>query len=705
MEHLLQLKVPATRVPFDLSSDGRFLALTMVAVGRNRSVLTSGDPSGVPQEVMRPTVVVFDTEASDFEYPFGEAAVSWAPQWSPDGRRLAAYVQEEANPACLAIWDRNTSTTEVYENAKYVGDYGFEVPRWTNDGRRILMKADPGKQDAGAEDSGENGIQRRTSAESVVVPIDDWEKRGDLIAVDVGSGEVSVLAENWSFRCWRPSPDGTRVACLRIEGHRKLSGGNLCDLMVIDIDSGKTLCAARGIVQSYTTAFNWSPDGTRLCYMTWGGENSGHPHVVGMDGGSRPIDIAGESGAYVRKIDDSYELPPRWRPDSKEILLPVPDGIRVFDAAGEAQRKLSVPDGYRVSTWLLPQEDPVADTRKVPLAVTRKDETLCIAEVGLDSGAFREKLALDGAIQSCTLLNEASGDDGSIFIARETAIKPPEVIRISRSGDVRRIFDPLPSIESISMGTPELVEFNVDGNESYKAALMLPPGYDGTRPVPAITVVYGDYAYSEDIYRFGFMETPSEDNAHFLAHRGYAVVYPDTDLSGRDPMIEIAARTTPVIEHLIDRGTIDPNRIGLYGHSYGAYSVLALLTQTKLFRAAVCNAPIANLTSFYSQQDWFWFESGQGGMGKPPWGDPVAYVRNSPLFLLDQIEASLLLVNGSEDTASARQAEEVFKGLLRLGRKVEWIQYEGADHFTPEWEYTKLRHLCNTMLDWFDEHL
>lgn len=705
VEHLLQLKAPATRIPFDLSSDGRFLALTMVAVGRNRAVLRSGEPSGVPQEVMRPTVVVVDTETSEFEYPFGETAVSWAPQWSPDGRRLAAYIQKDDNPAGLAIWDRSTSKTEVYENAKYVGDYGFEVPRWTSDGRRILMKAAPGKQDAGAEDSGENGIQRRTSDESVVVPIDDWEKRGDLIAVDVGSGEVSMLAENWSFRCWRPSPDGTRVACLRIEGHNKVSGGNVCDLMVTDIAQRKTLCVARGVVQSYTTAFNWSPDGTRLCYLTWGGENSGHPHVVGKDGGSGPIDISGECGAYIGKIDAFYEAPPRWHPDSTEILQPVPGGIWVFEASGTAQRKLPVPDGYRVATWLLPQESPVVFGGKIPLAVTGKDETLCIAELDLESGAFREMLELDGAIQSCTLLNEASSDGGTIFIARETAVKPPEVIRVSRSGGVTRIFDSLASIESIRMGTPELVDFKVEGKESARAALMLPPGYDGKRPVPAITVVYGDSSYSEDINRFGFMETPSEDNAHFLAHRGYAVVYPDTELSGRDPMIEIAARTTPVIEHLIDRGTIDPNRIGLYGHSYGAYSVLALLTQTKLFRAAVCNAPIANLTSFYSQQDWFWFESGQGGMGKPPWGDPEAYVRNSPLFLLDQIEASLLLVNGSEDTAASRQAEEVFNGLLRLGRKVEWIQYEGADHFTPEWEHTKLRHLCNTMLDWFDEYL
>ena len=61
----------------------------------------------------------------------------------------------------------------------------------------------------------------------------------------------------------------------------------------------------------------------------------------------------------------------------------------------------------------------------IPLAVTRKDETLCIAELDLESGAFREMLELDGAIQSCTLLNEASSDGGTIFIARETAIKPP----------------------------------------------------------------------------------------------------------------------------------------------------------------------------------------------------------------------------------------------------------------------------------------
>lgn len=704
VDHLLQLKVPAVRIPFDLSPDGRFLALTMVSVGRNGSVLRSGESTGVPQEVMRPSVVVVDTLDSSFVYPFGEANVSWGCQWSPDGRYLAAFLQENDRPACLAIRDRRTSDRRVHYNAKYAGDYAFEVPRWTEDGRRILMKMDPGKPDSKVGRPDDNGIRRRTSNASGVVPVQEIEKKANLASVDVRSGEVALLAEDWLFRCWRPSPDVSHVACLRLGEHDEVIGKNMCDLMVIDVINGKQACVAGGIGQSYTTAFSWSPDGTRLCYMTWGGKNSGHPFVVGKDGAHSPIDLTGGSGAYVKNVDALYEPPPRWRPDSEAVYLLVPDGIWVFGASGECQRKVSVPDDYKVSTWLLPQETPALSSARVPLAVTGRDETVYIAELDLESGVFQEKHKIDGAIQPCTLLNEATSDGNMIFIARESATKPPEVIRVSGDGETKRVFKPLSSIDSVEFGTPELVEFE-NGGQSFKAALMLPPGFDGSRPVPAITVVYGDYSYSEDINRFGFTWSVSEDNAHFLAHRGYAVVYPDTEFSDGDPMDQIVDRTTPVIEHLIDRRIIDPNRIGLYGHSYGAYSVLALITRSNLFRAAVANAPIANLSSFYGRGSWFWFESGQGGLGKPPWGDPDAYVRNSPLFFLDRVQASVLLMNGSEDTASAGQAAEVYSGLLRLGRKVEWIQYEGADHFTPEWEHTKFEHLCNAILDWFDENL
>ena len=132
------------------------------------------------------------------------------------------------------------------------------------DGRRILMKMDPGKPDSKVGRPDDNGIRRRTSNASGVVPVQEIEKKANLASVDVRSGEVALLAEDWLFRCWRPSPDGSHVACLRLSEHDEVIGKNMCDLMVIDVTNGKQACVAGGIGQSYTTAFSWSPDGTRL---------------------------------------------------------------------------------------------------------------------------------------------------------------------------------------------------------------------------------------------------------------------------------------------------------------------------------------------------------------------------------------------------------------------------------------------------------
>src|SRR5947207_16013741 len=95
----------ADRVPFHLSSDGCWLALTVQERHPDRSMgerLRS--PDGVPPDLFGSRVVVVETTTGETQEPFPSGCISWAPQWSPDGRRLAAYVRHEG-PACLAIWD------------------------------------------------------------------------------------------------------------------------------------------------------------------------------------------------------------------------------------------------------------------------------------------------------------------------------------------------------------------------------------------------------------------------------------------------------------------------------------------------------------------------------------------------------------------------------------------------------------------------
>jgi len=58
-----------------------------------------------------------------------------------------------------------------------------------------------------------------------------------------------------------------------------------------------------------------------------------------------------------------------------------------------------------------------------------------------------------------------------------------------------------------------------------------------------------------------------------------------------------------------------------------------------------------------------WCETGQRGMGGPPWERPLRYLADSPVYFLDRVTTPLLLVTGSQDSAVSRaQSGEVFVG-------------------------------------------
>jgi dipeptidyl aminopeptidase/acylaminoacyl peptidase len=64
-----------------------------------------------------------------------------------------------------------------------------------------------------------------------------------------------------------------------------------------------------------------------------------------------------------------------------------------------------------------------------------------------------------------------------------------------------------------------------------------------------------------------------------------------------------------------------------------------------------------------------------------------------------------LLTCGSKDAVPPAQAEAVFIGLRRLGKKVELRRYEGEGHWPGVWSERSYRDLCERVLAWFDEHL
>jgi dipeptidyl aminopeptidase/acylaminoacyl peptidase len=128
--------------------------------------------------------------------------------------------------------------------------------------------------------------------------------------------------------------------------------------------------------------------------------------------------------------------------------------------------------------------------------------------------------------------------------------------------------------------------------------------------------------------------------------------------------------------------------VGLTGHSWGGYQTAFVVTQTDIFAAAVAGAPLTDLVSMYLSVYWNTgstdariFEISQGRMEVPFWDDIDAYIANSPVFHVEQLNTPLLVAHGDDDGAvDFNQGVEYYNAARRAGKDFVLLVYEGENH-------------------------
>ena len=276
----------------------------------------------------------------------------------------------------------------------------------------------------------------------------------------------------------------------------------------------------------------------------------------------------------------------------------------------------------------------------------------------------------------------------------------------------RRLTHLNPQFDRYQMGSARLIEWHSLDGEKLQGALLLPAGYEEGKQYPLIVYVYGGSTLSDHVDHFG-MGDGGPFNMQLFATRGYAVLLPDAPLKLATPMTDLAKTVLPGVDKVIELGIADPNRLGVLGHSYGGYSALSLIVQTKRFKAAMAADGYADQVGAYGQMDkdgsafgTSVAEQGQGLMGGTPWEFGSRYIENSPITYLDRVETRLLIVHGAQDTqVHPSLSEQVFVGLRRLGKEVVYVKYEGEGHSPLDWSYANQLDYTQRMLDWFDQHL
>jgi len=224
-------------------------------------------------------------------------------------------------------------------------------------------------------------------------------------------------------------------------------------------------------------------------------------------------------------------------------------------------------------------------------------------------------------------------------------------------------------------------------------------------------IVYIYERLSQGLHSFRMPSAGTSINPTYYASNGYLVFMPDIAYTVGSPGQSCLKCVIPAIQAVADKGSLDEAAIGIQGHSWGAYQVCYLVTQTNRFKAAAAGAPVSNMTSAYGGIRWSTglprqaqYEHTQSRIGANLWEAPMKYLENSPLFMADRVQTPLLMLHNDKDGAVPwYQGIEYYLALRRLNKEVYMLNYNGEDHGLAK--KPNQRDYTMRMQQFFDHHL
>ena len=269
-----------------------------------------------------------------------------------------------------------------------------------------------------------------------------------------------------------------------------------------------------------------------------------------------------------------------------------------------------------------------------------------------------------------------------------------------------------PELDRVYVPEPHLVT----GPDGARGWLYLPERA-ALQPPPVIVIPYPGKTYPTAPRNMQPEDVEMTLNGGLLVAAGYAVIYPDLPTNA-EPSVGLAERILAVVDAAGADGLIDTDRIGLWGHSFGGWSVVMSATQSPRFRAVVAvngaynmQLALANLApvqrleggnTLVAVSGARWLETGQAGMVRSYWADPERYRRGSPIENADQITAPILLIEGEMDFLGAH-SEQMYGALVRLQRPARLTYLFGEDHSIHNPGNARIYY--DQLSAWFDRYL
>lgn len=413
-----------------------------------------------------------------------------------------------------------------------------------------------------------------------------------------------------------------------------------------------------------------------------------------------------------------YDRDRRWR-TTYQLDLAHPAG----DARPEAKRvvfDLSVNDAYNDPGGFVYQTGPSGDH-----SLLQDGEWVYLSGAGATEQGdrpFLDRMSLETLERE--RLWRCDEDSYEFFIAfprndrdtlltrRETNAEPPNYFLLQRSTSARTPLthfpDPHPQITGLKK---ERVKYTRADGVPLSGTLYLPPDYDPAsgKRLPLVLWAYPE-EYS-DAATAGqvrgstrtFTRLAGTSPLWFVT-QGYAVLNDATMPVVGDPetmndtfVEQIVGAAKAAIEKLDGMGLIDPKRVLVAGHSYGAFMTANLLAHSDLFAAGIARSGAYNrtLTPFGFQSE-----------RRSYWEVPDVYHRLSPFAYAHKIAEPLLLLHGAEDNNPGTytlQSERLFQAIQGTGGTARLVLLPHESHGYRARE--SVLHVLAEMFEWADRYV
>ncbi|GAC1588711.1 MAG: hypothetical protein NVS3B28_14230 [Candidatus Velthaea sp.] len=266
-----------------------------------------------------------------------------------------------------------------------------------------------------------------------------------------------------------------------------------------------------------------------------------------------------------------------------------------------------------------------------------------------------------------------------------------------------------PQLANYTWGNEELISYKSAAGIPLRAVLLTPDGFDPHKKYPMLVYFYEKWS---DQYHTFYPPAPRYPTLSRYVSNGYVVLLPDVVYTRGHPGKSALASISAAIDAVTKRGFVDEKHVGIAGHSFAAYQINYMITQTNRFRAVEAGAAVTNMTSAYggirlesgSVREWQ-YEHGQSRIGATPWDRPDLYLENSGLFHIKDIHTPYLTMHNDADGAVPfSQGVEFITAMRRLNKPAYMFVFNGKDHNlldTPA-DREQLKYWAVHFDEWFD---